>query len=134
MDNKYYLDTSIWLDYYEKRGRNGELALALINKLIDKKELIIYSDMILMELKKLKYSEFEINEIFRVVKPILIRVHISREQKEETKRMKNYIDIPLKDIMHGILARDNEAIIVYTDKHFEKLKYLVEMKKPEELA
>ena len=131
---KYYLDTSIWLDHYEKRGRNGEIALALISKILNENEIIIYSDFHINELKSLSYKLNEIRGIVRVAKPNNIEfAHTNREQLEEAKRIKKYIKIPIKDIIHSIIARDNEAILVYTDKHFEKLKYLIDIKKPIEL-
>ena len=61
------------------------------------------------------------------------RLHTNKAQMEEARRMKMYIDIPYKDILHALIARDNEAILIYTDKHFEKLRFLIEIKKPEEL-
>ena len=131
---KYYLDTSIWLDYYEKRGRNGEIALALISKILNENEIIIYSDFHINELKSLSYKLNEIRGIVRVAKPNNIEfVHTNRDQLEEAKRIKKYIKIPIKDIIHCIIAKDNEAILVYTDKHFEKLRYLIDIKKPIEL-
>jgi hypothetical protein len=38
---RYYLDTSIWLDCYEKRGRNGLLALSFLRKLEAEKATIL---------------------------------------------------------------------------------------------
>ena len=47
--------------------------------------------------------------------------------------LEKYIKISYRDILHALIARDNEAILIYTDKHFEKLKYLIEIKKSQEL-
>jgi len=55
---KYYLDTSILLDFYEKRGINSEIALVLINKIIKSDILVIYSDLHILELKKLGYNRY----------------------------------------------------------------------------
>ena len=30
MTDRFYLDTSVWLDFYLKRGKNGEIAKKLI--------------------------------------------------------------------------------------------------------
>lgn len=46
MADAFYFDTSIWLDFYEKRGKNGEAAIKLINKIIKEKDIILYSQLI----------------------------------------------------------------------------------------
>jgi predicted nucleic acid-binding protein len=56
MIDEYYFDTSIWLDFYEKRGKNGEVALELINKIIRGEKVIFYSDIVVRELKRLGFS------------------------------------------------------------------------------
>ena len=66
MAQKFYLDTSIWRDYSENRSDKylplGELALTFINKAIENKNFILYSDFVVEELK-IKYDEEEINKI-----------------------------------------------------------------------
>ena len=130
---KYYLDTSILLDYYENRGSNGRQALALILKILKDNSLLIFSDLHIKELKNLHYSSVEINSVINIFKPNVVRAHINKNQIAEARRMKEQINIPLSDILHSIISRDNESILVYRDHHFEKLKYLITIKKPEEL-
>ncbi len=130
----YNLDTSIWLDYYEKRGNNGVNALKLILKIIKDKSMVIYSDLHIKELKDLGYNLGEINILLRIVKPDnLRRVHISREQKEEATLLAYNRDIPRGDALHAILARDNNSIMVSRDMHFQRLLDVVKTKRPEEL-
>ncbi len=132
--NRYYLDTSIWLDYYEKRGKNGEIALKLIKKLIDKDFIIIYSDLHIVEFTNLGYNKEQINAIVRIAKPFNIKLyHTNRKQIEEAKMLKLHRKIPRRDILHALIAKDAEAVLVYTDKHFELLKDVVEIKKPQDL-
>jgi|SRR3989338_2632137 len=88
MQEDFYLDTSIWLDFYEKRGANGEAALKLILKIINTDLRVFYSDLHIKEFKKLGYSQNEIDALFSIVKPKNLRhVHIYREQKEEAKNI-----------------------------------------------
>ena len=134
MTNKFYLDTSIWLDFYLKRGENGEVAKKLINKIIEKDKIIVYSDNILMEFKKLKLHKSEINELLRILKPDNIkRVHITKEQIIEMNKLAKQREIPKKDALHAVLARDHESQLVSRDKHFKKLKDITTTKTPEEL-
>ncbi len=130
----YNLDTSIWLDYYEKRGKNGDHALSLMLKIFKENSTVIYSDLHIKELKNLGYSINEINSIFGIVKlDNLKRIHIIDFQKEEAERLAYQRKIPRGDALHAILARDNNATMVTRDKHFEKLSDIAETKKPENL-
>ena len=38
------------------------------------------------------------------------------------------------DILHAVLARDNKAVLVTRDFHFETLQDIVEIKAPEEIT
>ncbi len=130
----YNLDTSIWLDYYEKRDKNGRNAFKLILKIIEDKSIVIYSDIHIKELKNIGYSIDEINALLRIVKPDNIRrVHIGREQREEATLLAYNRGIPRGDALHAILARDNNAIMVSRDIDFQRLLDIVKTKRPEEL-
>ncbi|MFH1182509.1 MAG: PIN domain-containing protein [Candidatus Woesearchaeota archaeon] len=130
----YYLDTSIWLDYYEKRGKNGEIALRLISKLLKENLMIGYSDLTIMELKNLEYSEFEIKEILKTLSPKNSRrFHISRNQLEEANKIAKLRKIPRKDALHAILCRDHYFQLVATDKHFEKISDVATPARPESI-
>ncbi len=127
----FYFDTSIWLDFYEKRGKNGELALRLIIKIIDEDLKIAYSDLNIKEFKFLGYTKESVNSILSVVKPDNIKhIHIYREELEEAKRLARQRKVPKKDALHAILCRDNNLHLISRDKHFEILKDIVIVKKP----
>ena len=129
---KYYLDTSILLDAYE--NRNEVILQKLILKLIEEKCIILLSDLHIKELKSLGYDFDEINSIFRIFKIFDIkRIHITKTQIEESNQLALQIDIPKKDILHAIIAKDNEAILIAADRHFEKLNKIIGVKKPHEL-
>ncbi len=127
----YYLDTSILLDYSEKRGKNGELAFQLIQKLIKEQVTFVYSDLHLKELKGLNYTPFEIRSILTfggIVQPK--KIHISSVQLKQARKYAFLRKIPFGDALHAILARDNEMILVSTDPDFEKLHDLAVCKTP----
>lgn len=131
---KYYLDTSIWIDYYEKRGKNGKRALKLILKIIKENSIILYSDLHIKELRGLNYDIEQINQIFKIVKPDnLKRVHMSKEQNSEAVELSSRRNIPKGDALHAVLARDNNAIMITRDKDFNQLRHVAEIRKPEEL-
>lgn len=133
MAREFYFDTSIWLDLYENRGRNGILAFELFAKIIEDNSKIVYSDLNVKELKNLSYSAEEINQILSIAKPDNIKhVHIYKDQMEEAKRLSVQRNIPKKDALHAILARDNDAQLIATDPHFEKLRDIIIPNKPED--
>lgn len=76
MTEEFYFDTSIWIDFHEKRGNNGELALKLLTKIIENDLKIGYSDLNIKEFKHLGYTKDEINSILRIAKPNNIK-HVS---------------------------------------------------------
>jgi len=61
MTEDFYFDTSIWLDFHEKRGRNGEYSFKLILKIINEDFKIAYSDLNIKEFKYLECTNDEKN-------------------------------------------------------------------------
>ena len=130
----YYFDTSIWIDIYDKRGYNGEVAKKLMEKIILQDSYVLYSDVVVLELKKLDFFETEINKMLAIAKPNHIkRAQSSRKQIEEAKNIAKQRNVPLRDALHAIIARDNGAQLVSRDWDFEQLKDITQAKKPEDL-
>lgn len=138
MQKKYYIDTSIWRDFYEDRKDRfrplGEWAFELFKKIIREKSIVLYSKLVIEELLN-DFSMEEIKKIFSIVddKGLLEEVEISQSQREEAGILCNRLRIPFNDCLFAILARDNRAIMVARDHHFELLADITEAKKPEEL-
>lgn len=131
---KYYFDTSIWIDIYDQRGYNGEVAKQLMRKIILDDDLVLYSDMVIIELKKLGYSEYEIKAIFSIAKPDhLLRVHSTKDQGREARRLMKQREVPFGDALHAVMARDHEAQFISRDTDFRRLKDIVPVKLPEDL-
>mgnify|MGYP001565261418 FL=1 len=120
MEERFYFDTSIWLDFLEKRGKHGEIILRLINKIIEENDIIIYSNLIIKELRNLGYFDNEINDIFSIAKQNNLKlVHVNKKQLEEMRAVALQRGLPKKDVLHAILARDNEARLITRDYHFQ---------------
>jgi predicted nucleic acid-binding protein len=134
---KYYLDACIWIDYFENRKDRfrplGEWALDLIKKIIEENALILYSELVEEELS-IKYSPRDIKAILNIT-PFenRIKVKISDFQIKESIHTSKQLNIPRKDALHAIIARDNNAILVTRDKHFQELQEKITIRKPEEL-
>ena len=139
MAEKYYFDTCIWRDHYENRygltGKPlGKYATELFMHVIRNKYILFFSEFIVRELKS-DFDEKEINDMLNVLfmTGILNRVEISEENYKEAKKIGTERNLPPGDVLHAILARNNNAILISQDEHHQKLKDIVEVKKPEEI-
>ncbi|MDD9953463.1 MAG: PIN domain-containing protein [Candidatus Woesearchaeota archaeon] len=132
---KYYLDTCVWMDYLEEREggdkRFGSDAEKLLAQICSRDDIIIISRIVIAELQK--YHKKEIQEIMEFFESTLKYVDIEEHQLEFATHFASRRNVQVADACHALLARKNDAILVTQDKHFEKLKDIVEVKKPREL-
>ena len=137
MTEKYYFDTSIWLDFIEYRDEpnlpKGKWAHELINKIIKMDAKLLYSDHNLIELEVAGYSSYEIDNIFSKIKSILVFVESTEKQFGKAKDLSLKRNIPKGDALHSLIARDNKAILVTLDKHFRKLEDIAKPNRPQDL-
>ena len=130
---RLYLDTSIWLDHFENREKNGKHATRLLEMVIKKKVVVCYSDIVIRELRCNGYTVRDILILWKSLKPEhLRRVHIHKEEIQQAKNLALQQNVPLGDAFHAILARNNDAILISRDKDFEKLKDIIHTKRPED--
>jgi predicted nucleic acid-binding protein len=137
---RYYLDTCIWRDFYESRiSRDGkaigECAYNLILKLLSRKQNILFSEFVVMELER-EYSEQEIEEMlgFMLNTGLLTRIEPNKDEVNEAKSLAAYRKLPFIDCLNAIMARDNDAILVTRDAHFfQSLKDITDALKPEDI-
>jgi predicted nucleic acid-binding protein len=134
---RFYLDTSIWRDYFDDRGNGfrplGEFAFHFLAKCREKNCKIIVSGLVLHELKRF-YSEERLNQFFDSFKGLLEFADITPSQLAESKAIAmKKPESHLADILHAIVARDSKAVLVTRDRHFESLRGIAEAVKPEEI-
>jgi predicted nucleic acid-binding protein len=136
MARRYYVDTAIWRDLHENRkdsSKNlGELAFQLLKKIRANQEKVVYSDFVVEELSR-AYDKQTISGYLKGASGFLEKAEIYEWQLKEAADLSKGLNIPLGDAIHGILARDNNAIMVTRDGHFRKLKGKITVRKPEEL-
>jgi len=137
MPQKYYLGTSIWLDFFENRNElnlpKGDWAHKLLNIITTNNEKVIYSDIIILELGVAGYQPYEIEELFEKIKPILIFVESTEKQTRKAKDLASKRDVPKGDALHALIARDNKAILITLDNHFKKLLDIIKPKRPQDI-
>ena len=140
MRKKYFLDTCIWRDFYEdrfgQRGRPlGKYAADLFMKIMKKKDQILFSKSLVMELK-IDYGEQEIMDMLNILfmSKILTKVEITKEEYVEAKELSQKRNLPFVDCLNAVQARNHEAVMVSQDKHFlEDLKDIIQAVKPEDI-
>ena len=124
-----HFDTSIWLDFFEYRDEpnlpKGMFAEKLVNKIIVEDERIVYSEAIKDELSDLGYSTNEIEELFEPLGKVLIFSEVTKKQFGKAKDLSAKRNVPLFDALHALIARDNKAIMVTRDAHFNNVNTLV---------
>jgi len=124
------------MDYYEDRTDPfkdiGECAFELLSKLLASNSKIVVSTFLLRELET-AYSLDKIRGLTLPFEKLMEKVDVSDEQRTEAKKIAEERSIPRGDVIHAILARDNNAVLVSRDKHFQLLKDVCEVMKPEEL-
>ncbi len=137
MQKRFYLDTAIWRDYFEDRSDGirplGEFAFQFLKKCTETGAEILVSDTVLFELEA-RLSKERVREVFSSFRSVIRKVtanagQVSEARKEWQNRNKA---LPFKDVLHAIIARDNNAVLVARDNHFfDMLISIVEVEKPE---
>jgi len=138
MAEKYYIDTSIWMDLLEDRkGYNneplGDYALKLFSLIKAKKSTLIISDILIRELEGY-YSLEEINGMMLPFQKIIEKIIATKEQRVEARKIAEERNLPPGDCLHAILARDNDFILITRDKDFKLLEDITSHYKPEEIS
>ncbi len=136
MPRRFYLDTSIFIDYFEDRSDRfrplGEWAHNLLALIKAGEEVLVVSDLLREELAK-RFPEGRIDEILQNYGMIVLEIEFTREQFTEALKIARERGVPCKDAIHAIIARDSYAILVARDNHFERLLDIAIPRKPEEL-
>ena len=137
MAEKYYVDTSIWMDLLEDRKSYtgeplGDYALKLFAMIKDQNHQLVLSDLLIRELES-NYSTEEINGMILPFTKIIQKIFVTTTQRDEAKKIATERNLPPGDVLHAIIARDNSLIMVTRDKHFKKLEDITKHYKPEEI-
>lgn len=135
MLRKFYLDTSVWLDFFENRNEpnmpKGKWAKELLEKIVQADVKIVYSDLTLYELASVGYSNYEIDELLEPLRQILIFVEATEKEARQAKDIALKNNIPKADVLHALIARDNKSVLVTLDRHFQKISHITKPVKPQ---
>ena len=134
---KFYLDTSVWRDYFEDRTDGtrplGEFAFGFLLKCEKEKHTILVTKEVTKELLAY-YSEEKVKEVFLRFNKMIVEIEYNKKQVSEARNfwLKTNKEFPFSDILHSIIARDNDSLLISRDKHFDEID-IVECLMPEEV-
>ena len=133
----YYFDTCIWRGFLEARKNYDGSSLSepvfkLFIQILNSSDYLFLSDVMQKELLK-QYSLDDLNTIFGLFTKHLIFFAISDEQILLSQKLAQERNLPLADVMHVALARDNRCILVTRDNHFRQLLDVCKYHLPESL-
>ncbi len=140
MSKLIYLDTNIYLDYFEGRVDNlrplGEFAFQLIKRAVSCEFIIILSPHVMRELEN-NYDENKINNFFSDLREInkLIEVDINENDKQKARELSINKNIHYSDALHVVLAIKSNAEVLITRNiiHFSGLNDLIKISFPESI-
>jgi len=119
---RIYLDACIWIDVLEKRHPE---TIKLLNS-IDEMTIIV-SPLLIKEISGVGYPEKHVRKMFRHH----AMANITRTQLQEARIVARKRKLPFHDALHAIIAKDNGAAIITRDRHFLRLRDVVEVIMPE---
>ena len=136
ISEKFYIDTSIWIDIYEDRkGYNqeplGDFALRLFSLIKAKEHKLIITDILIKELE-CYYSREEINGMMKPFEAIIEKIISTAEQRQKARQIAERRNLPLGDVLHALIACDHKLILVTRDNDFRKLEDICPHFKPED--
>ena len=137
MKNRFYVDTSVWSDYFGNRSDGirplGEFAFQFLRRCQKNKWAVLVSPEVEKELLAY-YPKEQVDLVFSTFRDIIVKVSYSKEQISEafsfwagTRK-----EFPFSDILHSVIARDSHATLVCRDRHFFEM-CLVDCVLPEEV-
>ena len=137
MPERYLIDTSIWMDFYEDRvGLKGEpfgdYAFKFLLKIKVKEDRIIVNESLFRELEE-KYSLEQINGLFKPFEKLIDKILATKKQTDEALKLSMERNVPKADALYAVIARDEKLTLITRDNHFKILQDLSNHNKPEDL-
>ncbi len=133
----YYFDTSIWLDLFEERNEphlpKSLYASNALKRIILIDDKIIFTTVIIEELKDQGYSYEEIQQFFSKISLVVIYRPTNKNLWKRAKDIAKKRNIPIADVLHALQAREHHAVLVSRDHHFFALQDICKTKRPEDI-
>lgn len=136
MIERYYIDTSIWIDIYEDRkGFNGEplgeYGLRLLSYILLMNAKIVVTNILIKEME-CKYAMEKIRGMMKPFEDIIEIIIADENQTKEARKISLERCVPYGDALHAVIARDTKCILITRDRHFLRLADISESHAPED--
>src|SRR3989338_3171679 len=107
MKERFYLDTSVWLDFFEDRNEPNMLksdwARKLVAKIIFDEDIIIFTDNNMEELNQIGYSEYEVEELLNKLRKRVMFVEATNRQIGIARDLSSKRGVPRRDALHALI-------------------------------
>ncbi|MFH1774545.1 MAG: PIN domain-containing protein [Methanobacteriota archaeon] len=136
---RLYIDADVWLNFWQDEMLGlipaSHYAEELLDKALRMKWIIVISGVVKEEILKKKIALADLEEKLDRLRQVnlLEEIEAEKEDVELSKRIIRERGLHFPDSLHAALAIRAKAIIVTRTKHFELVKNLVEVRKPEDL-
>lgn len=121
--NKYYLDTDIWIDCLQGKS-------SIIDDLLMKNSIIIYSDILEEELLMKFLREELAYKLSLIPCEHIIKVKMDEIQFMTAEKIAKRANLSISDVIHAIIAKDNQAIFLTNSAYLIEGLGIVELKRP----
>ena len=138
MVKKFYVYTCIWLDLLDDRksGFNplGEVAFQFLKNCSKHNCIVIVSELVKKELESYA-SNKEIESLFEPFLEQIVFPELSKKVIGEARLLKiKKSNTHLTDILHALVAKEQDCVMITRDKHFDVLSEIVKVQLPEEVS
>lgn len=134
----YYIDTCIWLDFFEDRNEpdflKTDIAHDLLARIIKDGDVILVSDIVIAELESVGYSRYEIEAFFRPLRALVVFVESSDKDFGIARDLAAKRSVPRGDALHALIARRHKAAFISYDTDFQKLRDIIRTHAPREFV
>ncbi|MFQ5975162.1 MAG: type II toxin-antitoxin system VapC family toxin [Candidatus Hydrothermarchaeales archaeon] len=139
IEMKLYLDADVWLNFWLDEMLGFTPASHYLEELLEtafrKKWTILISGATKMEIRKKGVAIEDVEEKLAEFKKagLLEEIEAGKEDIEQAERIYGERKLHRSDALHAALCIRAETVLVTRTKHFDLVKDLVDIKKPEDL-
>ena len=122
MRRKFYLDSDVWIAYFDEKDERHELAVKLFGEVIKNNDVILISKVHHIEMLNTGFhKQFEKlkNKLFKI--RVCIGVKTEEIDKQIAYRHNEKLRVGFGDCLHLQIAKRNKAIAVSFDKHWQEI-------------
>lgn len=136
---KLYLDADVWLNFWQGEMIGLKPAFyytkELLEKAVEEKWTVVFSEVVKSEILKRKIALQDLEEKLSELRQegLLEYVEAEKEDYEKAEQIYRETGLHFPDSLHAALSIKYKAIMVTRTRHFDAVKNILEVRKPEDL-